>query len=339
MKDYSNCGLTQKGMSQLVQLSPATISRYISSKNLEPIRSEGIRKLRYPISTTREILKSVFSKNLEVKKKTQAFYNFKGGTGKTSICYQTATHFALLGFNVLVVDSDPQGHLSTSLGFSNEDNLKTLYDQIVNDEPIEEVIKNVFPGLDCIPANLSLTRLEVELNQLPKREERISIALRPVEDKYDFIFFDTNPTISHLNRNIITFSQVLNIVCETQPYSLNGLKLLFEDLERFYQSMQMTAADTFIIPNKYEDRTSSSAEAMTVLREFYSQYLKVDFAIRKSEDINYSAKSSLPLLFFCKSNSNALEDIIELIHYILEKCTKRAGEIASPVKNMVNQSH
>lgn len=322
MKDYSGCGLTQKDMAQLAEVSASTISRMISAGKYSPIKNEGGKKLRYPISDSRDLLRGFYVKNFTPIRKCQAFYNFKGGTGKTSICYQVSSHVALAGFNVLVVDADPQGHLSTSFGFGNDENLMTLYDCIVDDVEIKDVVKPVFPGLDLIPSNLSLTRLEVELNHLPKREERVSIAIQEIKDNYDFIFFDTNPTISHLNRNIITASEMINVVCETQPYSLNGLKILFEDLKNFYNSMQMEEAKIFIIPNKYEDRTSSSAEAMTILQEYYSQYLKPDFAIRKSEDINYSAKMSLPLLFFCKSNSNAREDILEVMHYVLKNSTE-----------------
>ena len=64
-------------------------------------------------------------------KKKFAFYNFKGGTGKTSICFQVATHIALMGYNVLVIDTDPQGHLSTSCGFPNDDSFLTLYDFLI----------------------------------------------------------------------------------------------------------------------------------------------------------------------------------------------------------------
>lgn len=317
-------GLLQGTIALLCNISLATVNRYISSKEYLSLDMSVHRNQRYSISDSREVIRHLLYKNgVEITKKKFAFYNFKGGTGKTSVCYQVASHTAFMGFKVLVIDADPQGHLSTSCGFPNDDSFLTLYDFIIRKVKFAEVKQRIFDGLDCIPANLSLTRLEVELNQLPKREERFSIELADVEKDYDFIFIDTNPTISLLNRNVITFCDVINVVCETQPYSLNGLKLLVEDLVRFYSHMNIPSRDLNIIPNKYEDRASSSAEAMTALREYYKNYIKQDYAIRRSEDINTSARLGKPLALFAKKNSIALADIVELVHYFLEKYTKR----------------
>jgi chromosome partitioning protein len=315
-------GLVQWTIAKLCDISAPTVNRYISSNGFRPLDLSIHRNQRFSIDNSRKIIQGLLAKTkTSIKKKKFAFYNFKGGTGKTSICFQVSTHMALMGYKVLIIDTDPQGHLSTSCGFPNDDSFLTLYDFLVRKIKFSEIKKTLFDGLDCIPSNLSLTRLEVELNQLPKREERFSIELAEIEKDYDFIFVDTNPTISLLNRNVITFCDVLNIVCETQPYSLNGLKLLVEDLERFYSHMRIPARELNIIPNKYEDRTSSSAEAMTVLREYYGPYIKPDFAIRRSEDINTGAKLGKPLALFAKKNSIALADIVELVHYLLEKYT------------------
>ena len=199
-----------------------------------------------------------------------------------------------------------------------------MHDIISGTARAEDAIQSVFPGLDGIPSNLSLTRAETLLNAMPKREERVKIALQRQLSVYDYIIFDTNPTISHLNRNIMAFASFLNIVCETQPYSLNGLKLLMEDNAAFYHNMEVPPPHYLVIPNKYEDRMSSSAEAMTALRKYYSEHVIPDFAIRKSEDINSSAKVRAPLAFFAKSNSNAMADVIELMHHIVaETCSRK----------------
>lgn len=316
MKSYNQEGVTVRTMTALSGFSKPSIHRFLKDK--EPIGGKKSQKnQRYFIKDAREIIYNIFAKNYVVNKKVLSFYNFKGGTGKTSICFQVSSHLALMGFKVLVIDADPQGHLSTSLGFDNSQPYLTLFDIIKENIPFGRAVKNVFSGLDCIPANLSLTRIEVALNEMPRREERVSMVLDSVKDEYDFIIFDTNPTISNLNRNVLTASDLINIVCETQPYSLNGLKLLMDDIKSFYQSMNIKLPSMLVIPNKYEDRMSSSGEAMALLRKNYSGIMKPDFAVRKSEDINTSAKLSLPLGVFAKSNSNAFEDIIEVINYII----------------------
>ena len=312
-------GVSQKTMSLISGISTSLISRYISANQYTPIELDNDQKrnLKYSIDTVRKVIGNNI-KSRDIIKKRHSFYNFKGGTGKTSICYQVSSHIALLGYKVLVIDADPQGHLSTSCGFYSDKNYFTLYDGVIGDRAIEDIIQSVYPGYDCIPSNLSLTRLEAELNMLPRREERLKLLLEKIETKYDFVFIDTNPTISHLNRNVVVYCDVINVVTETQPYSLNGLKLLVEDLEKFYDHMRLPKRLLNIIPNKYEDRMANSAEGMTILRNYYSKFIREDFAIRKSEDINTASKFGSPLAFFAKKNSNALEDIVELVHYMIE---------------------
>lgn len=322
MIDINKDGLVQRTMAALCNVSPTTISRYISSNNLEPLDKTISKNQRFSISNSRKIIKDISNlKCKKIKSKKFVFYNFKGGVGKTSLCFQISSHLALMGYNVLAIDADPQAHLSTSLGFSSDDNYLTLYDLLIREEPFENVKKTIFQGFDCIPSNLSLTRLEDDLAKSDNKLTQLSSCFEDVEKEYDFIIIDTNPTISLLNRNIVMFSDVINIICETQPYSLNGLKLLLEDLDKFYTHIKIKPRDVNIIPNKYEDRASSSAEGMTVLRDFYGHYIKSDFAIRKSEDINTSAKLGKPLALFAKKNSIALEDTMELLHYYLEKYT------------------
>lgn len=315
IENFKKDGLTQKMMANFTGVSNSVICRYLSHNNILPFDDGSRKNLKYGLQVARSVVQNLYEAP-KIAKKKHTFYNFKGGTGKTSLCYQVASHAALMGYKVLAIDADPQAHLSVSFCLTNHDNL-TLYDLIINGHAHSSVIHNVFPGLDCIPSNLSLTRLEADLSNIPRREERLSLALNVLEQDYDFIFIDTNPTISVLNRNVINFVDVIEIVCETQPYSLNGLKLLMEDLSKFFYYMDTEKKQINIIPNKYEDRSSNAAEAMTVLKSFYSEYVKPDFAFRKSEDVINASKLCKPLAFFAKKNSIALEDTMELLRYII----------------------
>lgn len=178
-----------------------------------------------------------------------------------------------------------------------------------------------------------MTNIDIRLREMVRQEEVLKKYMMSLREKYDFIIFDCNPSMSSLNRNILNFSDVLDIVCETHPYSVNGMKLMMDDLTRFYEIMaNEDLPDMLIIPNKYEDRASSSAEAMAVLNKYYSQYLVPNFAVRRSEDFPRSARDQLPITFFCKSNSIAFEDISDLIQVIIAKCEFKPKELFENIR-------
>ncbi|MFO0525722.1 MAG: ParA family protein [Alphaproteobacteria bacterium] len=309
-------------IASIANLNYSYISKTANLKNIHPLSLKSKENI-YDFEAAKDIITEFYKNRTVSTKKVQCFYNFKGGTGKTSLCFQVSYLLAICGYRVLVVDSDPQAHLSTLFGFDSMDKFYTLYDAIVGNLSVRDVIREVHSNLHIIPSNLSFTKIMMPLDQMAKREEVVKNTLSEVEDDYDFIIFDTNPTISTLNRNIVYYSDVINIVCETQPLSINGLKILFEDLEHFFKIMRSEMPSIFIIPNKYEDRASSSAESMSALRMFYKEHLMPDFAVRRSEDLNSASKQGLPLFSFARRNSNALEDIIQLTHEIIESSTKK----------------
>lgn len=322
MQYLKNGGITLKFMAMLANTHHSTISRYVSENGYIAIDSQR-RNARYAYLKTREILSNfIVEKNkIEKNKSIHSFFNFKGGTGKTSLCYQASMHLALCGYKILLIDADPQSHLTLTLGVENNNYLPTLYDGIVNNMSLNNIKVNIIDGIDLIPSNLSLTNIEVRMSEMIKKEEVLKRYVEPFKNNYDFIIFDCHPMISNLNRNILNVSNVINVVCETHPYSMLGMKILFEDLERFYSVMEIKKPEIIIIPNKYEDRSNLSGEAISILHKYYGEYLESNFAIRRSEEFPKSARDMLPVSYFCKSNSNAFEDLVDLVHLILKKST------------------
>lgn len=299
-------------------LSPNTVSRAIVTLGIENIELESTHNKRYTVENARKITDYLFaSTKRPIVQKVQVFYNFKGGTGKTSLCYQVATHLSLLGFRVLALDLDPQGHLSHALGLPEDWNGPTVYDVLIHDFPFEEALLEVTNGFDLLPANISMTRIEVPLSGKTKREEKLSILLAPFRDKYDFIIMDTNPTISTLNMNALVASDRVNVVCETQPFSLNGLRVLVDEMNSFYSDMGLQP-NFCIIPNKYEIKTATAQEVLGALRNEYGQAV-LNTVVRKSEDINVANKRHLPIAAFCKSKSPAFEDVMDLVHTLISQ--------------------
>ena len=306
-------------MAALARQDPAAISRFIKENNITHKETGNLRNLKYGVLGVRSVLSHFVSGRNKIDKKVQCFYNFKGGTGKTSLCFQVSSQLALSGYKVLVIDADPQGNISTSLGFDTSQKHLTLYDVIIKKISPHKAIQSVFPGLDCIPSNVTCSRFDMDMMVMSRREEQFTLALSCLKSNYDFIFFDCGPYISFVLRNIMVFSSVINIPCETQPYSLSALKILFEDIGGFFKTMQIPEPLYTVIPNKYEDRYGTTAEAMTVLKKNYEEFLIPNFAVRKAEDFNIAAREDLPLCCVAKKNSIALEDIVELTWYIINK--------------------
>lgn len=315
---YNDSGPTPLHLASISGVSYDTIVRRLRDANIMPLPNSPKKNRKYPVEECRKILKDIFSSKYQISKKVQAFYNFKGGVGKTTLSFQVATHLSILGFKVLLIDTDPQANLTNCFNIVPNLNAPTLYDILIKGLPIRASKISISAGLDFIQSNISLTRLETELIHQTRKEELLKDAIDQIYNDYDFIIIDANPNINQINRNVINVAEVINIVCETQPFSIMGLSLLKEDMNNFFMKMKKETPSIHVIANKYEDRVSTSSEAMHTLREHFHEYLKKDFAIRKSEDFNISAKSALPLAFFCKQNSNAWEDIVEIIHHIIK---------------------
>lgn len=321
MKDIA---FNQTMIAQLTQTTPLIVSRLVHSKKMEPLRNDTHYTKKYTLSSIRQITNTLYAENKRpIKQKILSFYNFKGGTGKTSLSFQVAAHLSILGFNVLCVDLDPQGHLSSVMGIPEDFNGDTMYDALINNMPIRDIILNISEGLDLIPSNISTTRIEVQLNLKNKREEKLKELLEPLKNVYDFIILDTNPTISTLNMNALVASDRVNIICETQPFSLMGLRLLVGEMISFFNDMKITP-NYCIIPNKYEIKTATAQEVLGALRAEYSHHV-LNAIVRKTEDINLASKKKLPISAFCKSKSPAFEDIMDLVHEMVSQSCGNAG--------------
>ncbi len=308
---------TQSLICRVTSTLPSKVSRYMSKYNVKYVEGAEKRR-RYGLRDVRKVTKELFADKYTISDSIQTFFNFKGGTGKTTLCYQISNFLAFLGFNVLMVDCDPQAHLSFSTRLEEDMYGITMYDVIVNNVPITEAIQNVCDGLDIIPSNISLTRLEKYLNQEEVNEFMLRDILYAISNRYHFIMIDTNPTISVLNKLITLASNKLNIVCETQPYSMNGLEILMQEIKEVSELMNHEIKYT-IIPNKYESKTATSQEVLGMLRANYGNHV-MEAIVRKCEDMNISARDRLPVIAFCNNQSTALEDIMDLTNEII-KCS------------------
>ena len=159
--------------------------------------------------------------------KIVSFINQKGGVGKTTTCVNMASYLAVMGKRVLLVDLDPQGNASSSLGIDKDNNLKTIYNVMVDDNLLDEVIiKSKVDNIDIVPSNVDLAGAEIELVQMNNREKVVKKILQTVRNSYDFICIDCPPSLGLLTVNALTASDSIIIPIQCEYFALEGLTQL-----------------------------------------------------------------------------------------------------------------
>lgn len=222
------------------------------------------------------------------KHKVQMFYNVKGGTGKSTLTAQYVMRAAMMGYNVLAVDLDGQGHLTVNLDVLDSHERPTIYDVLINDLPMSDAIMNVAPGLDLVPANLGLCNIEIPLNQKTRREYRLSEAIAKISDRYDLIVADTNPAASILNGSMLVASDLVNVICATNPLSFHGMSLVMATIEEMEREFRRQL-EVKIIPNMYDSREVISQEVLGELRAQFPETCARS-VINRSADLNEATK-------------------------------------------------
>jgi len=255
----------------------------------------------------------------------QLFLNFKGGTGKSSISASYGFRLAQMGVKTLLVDLDPQGHLTQCLGLNNQQYPKTLFNALIEKDDIEKtVVKTDLPTLDIIPSNLNLSPVELSLFSMNSREFRLRRLLSTIEKNYELIVMDASPSIGLLNLNAILASNDLIIPVLADFLSYHGLKILFETLSTIEEDFSFVFENIFIFLNRYNESHRICRRSKKALETHYSKYL-LETVIRQDTTIAEATSQGTPI-FLCAQSSKGAVDIQSLIDEIFElKGDKHVG--------------
>lgn len=246
----------------------------------------------------------------------QLIMNFKGGTGKSTIASNYAFRLAEYGYKVLTIDLDPQAHLTTCLGFNPGDFSKTMYNVLIDDEPIKNIVqKTILPNLDIVPANLSLSPAELLLTSMPAREFRLARAIKKLGEEYDTIVIDTAPNQGLLNLNGVLTADFLLIPVMSDYLSFDGLAILFKMLDSFKDVFEIKFEKVKIILNNYNESKNICKQVRDAIKVNYPGYLAK--TIIKTSVALSNAQSEGKTIFQYNKTNKVCEDFDNLIRELM----------------------
>ena len=212
---------------------------------------------------------------LPVRTRVFTVANQKGGVGKTTSTVNLAAALAQSGARVLVIDLDPQGNASTALGVEHRSETPSVYDVIINDVPMRDVVQTSpeFDGLSCVPATIHLAGAEIELVSLVAREQRLRGALDRFlaesedEHPYHYVFIDCPPSLGLLTINAFVAAREVLIPIQCEYYALEGLSQLLNNIKLIERHLNPNLAVSTILLTMFDSRTNRANPVVEEVRE------------------------------------------------------------------------
>jgi len=207
--------------------------------------------------------------------------NQKGGTAKSTTAVNLGIGLARKGKKVILLDCDPQGSMTISLGFSDPDSMEvtlaTLMTRVVNEEElhVEDAILHHEEGIDLIPANIELSALEVSMVNVMSRETILRQLIDEIKDLYDYCILDCMPSLGMVTINALTCADSVLIPVQAAYLPVRGLQQLIKTIGRVKRQLNPKLEIEGILLTMVDNRTNYAKEIAQLVYDSYSSVVKV----------------------------------------------------------------
>ena len=247
--------------------------------------------------------------------KTIAIINQKGGVGKTTSAVNIGTGLSKLKKDVLLVDLDPQSHLTYSLGIPAHELKNTVYELLKGTVSLKETIieRN---GLNLVPSSLNLSGAEIEFSGLAGREFLLKETVEGLRN-FDYVFIDCPPSLGLLTLNALTTAQEVYIPLQTEFLALQGVTKLLETINIVKKRLNKTIEIAGIIAMRFDNRKNLNREVVEKIKEYFGNKL---FNTLIRDNISLAEAPSFgKTIFEYKSNSYGAKDYLDLCKEIIKR--------------------